>query len=223
MRPMKREALRFSRCTGSDSPCIWKSKGVWYKLMSSGRKSGVTLIELVVVVSLVSILMVALGFSYYGWQGKYKVERSVKELYTDLMNTRARAMARNRIHWVRLADATSYTAYDDNNPAPDGNGGNPEVGTDDELDGFPKILEYDMDWQTGGAPSNDDIRFNRKGIAEVSGTVCFFTDSDDADNESDFDPDYDCIIVSATRINLGKLKTQKTGGGTCASTNCESR
>jgi prepilin-type N-terminal cleavage/methylation domain-containing protein len=183
--------------------------------MSSGRKSGITLIELVVVVSLVSILMVALGFSYYGWQGKYKVERSVKELYTDLMNTRARAMSRNRIHWVRLINATSYSAYDDTNPAPDGNGGNPEVGTDLELGSFPKTLEYDMDWRTTGAPSDDDIRFSRKGIAEVIGTICFFTDSDDTDKESDFNPDYDCIVVSATRINLGKLAKQDTDGGEC--------
>lgn len=196
--------------------------------MNPCRHSGVTLIELVVTVSLVSILMVALGFSYYGWQGRYKVESVVKDFYTDLMDTRARAMARNRIHWVRLIDATSYTAYDDDSngtaKVPDGDGTlQPGTGAsaDTELGSFPKLLEYDMDWQTGGAPANDDIGFDRKGITSDNGTICFFTDFDgDAAHESDFDPDYDCIVVSATRINLGKLTTQDTGGGTCVSANC---
>ena len=42
--------------------------------------SGVTLTELLIVVSIIAILAVALGFSYQGWMGNYKIESETKQL-----------------------------------------------------------------------------------------------------------------------------------------------
>ncbi len=66
------------------------------------KEDGVTLIELIVVVSVIGILVVALGFTFQGWMGRYKVESQMKEMYIDLMNARARAMQRNRMSFCGL-------------------------------------------------------------------------------------------------------------------------
>ncbi len=92
--------------------------------MKTMKNHGITLIELIIVISIIGILAVALGFEFTGWMGGYRVESQTKEMYVDLMNARARAMQRNRVHFVRLfIPPTQYTnMYDDTNPAPDGDG-----------------------------------------------------------------------------------------------------
>src|SRR4030042_6482895 len=76
------------------------------------NRNGVTLIELIVVVSVIGILVIALGFSFEGWMSKYRVESQIKEMYTDLMNSKASAMQRNRMYFVSLT-TTRYTIYED--------------------------------------------------------------------------------------------------------------
>src|SRR3972149_4189981 len=71
-------------------------------MMSS---KGFTLIELIIVISIIGILAIALGISFQGWIGRYKIESEVKEMYVDLMNAKTRAMSRNRTHFVTLAMA----------------------------------------------------------------------------------------------------------------------
>ena len=75
---------------------------------------GITLIELIVVISIIGILAVALGFTFQGWMGGYRIESQTKEMYVDLMNARARAMQRNRSHFV-VVTANDYQIFEDTN------------------------------------------------------------------------------------------------------------
>lgn len=85
----------------------------------SGRLNdkGITLIELIIVSAIVAILAVALGFSYRGWMGAYKIERQVKQLYSDLMDARVRAMQTNRNYFMDISTDGRYyrISQDDSN------------------------------------------------------------------------------------------------------------
>ena len=173
----------------------------------NNNERGVTLIELLIVISVIVILIVALGFSFEGWIGKYRVESQVKEMYVDFMNARARSMERNRMHFVTGTN-TTYSVYEDTNTAPDGNA-TLETGSDTLLPTFPKTVQYPIDWTGVGT----EIDFNRNGMiditpasGETSGSI-FLTTTNDADS--------DCLNISPTKIYMGK-KNATTG-------DCESK
>lgn len=156
------------------------------------KNRGMTLIELIIVITIIGILIFALGFSFQGWIGNYNVERAIKGMYIDLMNARARAVERNRIHFVDLpvAQPNSYVIYEDTNPAPDGNG-ILETASD------ATVLQKNLDYTIIPAMAFGLTRFSfdKNGLGSINGTIRL---------SSTVNPDYDCIVLSETRINIGK-------------------
>jgi prepilin-type N-terminal cleavage/methylation domain-containing protein len=184
--------------------------------MAEMNNRGLTLIELIVVISVICCLAAGFGFSYADWMGKYKVEKATKELYTDLMNVRCMAMTRNCDHFVDFnfpAPPAGYGTYriaEDTNEDDEGDAdadGIIDAGGHTFLPSFPKTVEYPI---TNNFISKI-INFDKRGIVQPSGTICFFSDND---------PDYDCIVISPTRIIMGKLKKQQSNGGVCNADNC---
>lgn len=174
------------------------------------KNDGITLIELIIVISIIGILVVALGFSFQGWIGGSRVETQMKEMYTDLMNARVRAMSRSRVHFVTLT-TTSYTVFEDTNPAPDGNGTLETAGTPDtQILLKPLDTRYPVTWSD---IADTEIEFTGRGLSNDNKTICSNTDAD---------ADYNCIIISASRINLGKLTTKIPApyNGVCDADNC---
>ncbi|MBI5100252.1 MAG: prepilin-type N-terminal cleavage/methylation domain-containing protein [Nitrospirae bacterium] len=64
---------------------------------------GVTLAELLIVTSVIAILTVALGFSYVGWMGGYKVEREIRQLYAAMLDARTRAVQFNLTYFMDIS------------------------------------------------------------------------------------------------------------------------
>ncbi|OGW41190.1 MAG: hypothetical protein A2Y97_11360 [Nitrospirae bacterium RBG_13_39_12] len=183
--------------------------------MIAMKDKGMTLLELVIVISIIGILVVALGFQFAGWIDKYRVETQMSELYVDLMNARLRSMQRNRAHFVNL-EQKQYTVQEDIDPWPDG---------DTSLTAYdnnrPSGYNYPIPLVKKTLNSNNpitwsnirvtEIKFNQRGLANVNKTICVVTDND---------ADYDCLAISATRIRFGRLSNKISDGGTCGSENC---
>jgi prepilin-type N-terminal cleavage/methylation domain-containing protein len=190
------------------------------------KNNGVTLVELLVTLSIIGILLIAVGLQYTGWIRKYSVESTTKDIYSDFMEARTRAMQQNREHFAILVDATSYAMIDDENGDGDWDAdANFTLDAGDAmLPTFPKTVEYDLTWN-GAVPANIAINFEEQGIVQptatpLGGTLCIFTD-EDGDGISEVDPDYDCIVISQTRINMGKLASQAVGD--CNAANCDTK
>jgi prepilin-type N-terminal cleavage/methylation domain-containing protein len=187
------------------------------------RNSGITLVELLVVIAVAGILAVALGASFVGWQGGFRVESEIKDLYSDLMDARLNALQRNRIYFFDFTDSETYTIYEDDadgsKKVPDGDGILQDGGganDDRELPSFPKTMDYEVEIGTVAGVPPITFQFNNRGLVSPERTICMFTDFD-SDKVSDIDPDYDCIVLAATRIKMGKLQKQDTDGGVCRS------
>ena len=66
------------------------------------NERGITLIELMIVISIIIILVVAAAITVPGVVGKYNIENQIKTQLTDLMSTKLKAMEMNRFHFVVL-------------------------------------------------------------------------------------------------------------------------
>lgn len=195
---------------------------------------GVTLVELVVVVSVIAILAIAMGFSYVTWQGAYRAEKAVKDLSTDLMEARDTAMTQGRMCFADFnfpaappGRGTYRIACEDDTNA-DAEGDIDENGQIDAGAGHifmqsinPKTIDFPITF-SGGATI---INFGKDGIierrdhppAETIWTICLTTPQVAGVTVNS---DYDCLRLSQTRINMGKLTTQISDGGLCDADNC---
>ena len=188
------------------------------------KKDGFSLIELLVVMIILGIAASWGTVSFRGWIRKHDLESQVKEMYTDLMNARLTAMHQNRAHFISLS-ANQITASEDTDG--DGAGDSPlciwNRNRGDPADASCpgngslsyKNLKFPVAWSV---PSSDVLGFNPRGLffiptipTELTKTICISS----TDNPS---PSYDCIIVSQTRISMGKLINQSGG---CNSGNCQ--
>jgi len=178
------------------------------------KESGITVVELVVVVSIIGILVVAFGFSFINWRAGYNIESEVKQIYTDLLNARLSAVQRNHQYFADFPSTTSYRIREDSN-----DDGNPAVTTGDTVvvNGVlspaspvtsATSVAFPLTWAGG------TIVFDPKGTITTSPPLplsVFLCVS------STYNPDYDCIVISQTKVTMGKMTT---AGGTCDATNC---
>jgi prepilin-type N-terminal cleavage/methylation domain-containing protein len=179
------------------------------------KRNGFSLIELLAVMVILGIVATLGTVSFTGWVRKHDLESQVKEMYTDLMNARLTAMHQNRSHFITLSANQIIGSQDS-----DGDGAadaslciwNRDRG--DPVDAScsnDKSLSYKNLAFPATRSGTAVLEFNARGLSNTNNTVCVF---------STYNPAYDCIVISPTRIRMGKL-TNQSGG--CNSGNCESR
>lgn len=166
------------------------------------RESGMSLIEIMIVISILGLMLVFLSNSYQNWSERHRVENEVKEFYADLMDARARAMQKNRSHFVNLTltgtQYTRYAVYEDTNPGPDGNGVL-ETAAD------ARVREIQPRYAVVTSPAGtSQIRIDRDGTIDVDAVTIRVP------QPGVVQADYDCIVVRRTRIKMGRYD-----GATC--------
>jgi prepilin-type N-terminal cleavage/methylation domain-containing protein len=161
------------------------------------HRGGFTLVEIMIAIAIVGIVVMLAVSTFQGLNEKYRVEGETKQMFADLMDARGRAMQRNRAFFVRIT-ANDYNTYEDSSPAPDGNGS--WENADTLVANVAVTHAIVIDNLAGGVST---FRFNRNGIASVTGFIRF---------SSTVQPDYDCITIRETRVKLGQYDA---AGGTC--------
>lgn len=166
------------------------------------NSGGFSLLEILIAIAIVGILAMLAVDSFKDMNEKYGVESETKQMYADLMEARARAMQRNRNHFVRIT-GTGYTVYDDVNPWPDGNR-TLETGSDNAV--ISATVKHAISTNLPTASGISSLDFNSHGIASSSNGYIRLAVS----SWSTALPDYDCISIRETRINTGQFS-----GGAC--------
>ncbi len=165
---------------------------------------GFTLIELIIVMSIVAILMVAMGFEFVGWRGKYNAESDIKKIYVTLSNARVRSIQIKSVHFANLPIANSvvYNVYIDNSPYPDGNG-ELDTSADKIVDDLSGEVLYDILAQERHFGfTRSGLVFNGSGV--IDDPVWIRIVHPDG---HELYADIDCIELMSTRINLGQFDT----------------
>ncbi len=151
--------------------------------------AGLTLVELLVVITIVTILLSLSTIAFNTYQVNYNVESEIKTLYSDLMGARLRAMNENRQYVVKFTGPKSYVTAIDNNLD-----GDYTSGMDIRVDRYSHdTLKYNLIWSLDG--SFDRITLDNRGLVNINGNVRV-----DRSNSAE----YDCIIISNTRLKMGK-------------------
>ena len=169
---------------------------------SGKRSDGFTLVELLVVVCFIAVLAGIAFFSFSDWVRKYNVEQQTLVLYSSLMKARADSIFKNRLHFVVLEEK-GFSVVADTHPQPFGDG----LRTfEDEV-----VLPYNelnMPVNKGSV-----ISFDTRGYVPLNciRTICIYSQSN---------PDTDCLVISRSRINIGKIIKQNED---CESSNCRQR
>ncbi|MBF0464379.1 MAG: type II secretion system protein [Nitrospirae bacterium] len=198
------------------------------------KRQGFSLIEVIVVVSIMGILITLFVTTFTGQRSKNTIEGNIKLLYSDLAEMRVKAMAENKAYGIAwtLSASNDFQSYNMNG----------DTNSNDNITdtgGFVTIRTTTLSGTYPVAPLSTmlitSITFNNKGIcmnAECSSTPGFqlyssCTDCDSsglpADTSVNCDninyPEYSCLFVSSTRIKMGKW-CDSNGNGTFDSGEC---
>lgn len=166
--------------------------------MKIDKTAGYTFIELIVVVAIIGVMLGLAGLFFQTYHDRYEAEAQVRRMHIDMLNARARAFFQNKACFVTVT-ADGYQITEDTNNS---GGASPDAG-DTALWPAPKRLRYQSHWtgtfilegrgtiskSTGGLLSSNplSIRFDTAGAG----------------------PQYDCISVGPTRLNVGKWNGAK--------------
>jgi prepilin-type N-terminal cleavage/methylation domain-containing protein len=155
---------------------------------------GFSLMELIIVLGILGILMGIVGFYGHDMLVRSQVENQTRELFSDLMYARVSALQRNRVFFVTLA-ANQYAIYEDTFPAPDGNE-SPDLGAGQDRLVMQKTTSYAL------ATSSTMTFFSFTACGTCDHLVSVPTNM--IHIVSTTAPSFDCIILSTTRILMGK-------------------
>ncbi len=168
--------------------------------------NGFTIVELVIVIAIMGVLLLIASYQFSRWIRRYNIEKDIRQMQIDLLYAKKMAMNKNITQFFRVdtSDKRTYEVIEDRNR-------NEQLdSTDCSANNDCIILRYTAKYNLSWS-SSDDISFDNRGISNENKTFCIF---------SNVSPAVDCIVISNTQINIGKIIDQ---GGGCNASNCEQK
>jgi len=160
------------------------------------NRNGLTLIELMFAIAIIGILLAIGTLDFNQMTRKYAIEAQTREMYSDLVDLRLKAMYKKRAHAAKLT-ATTFNAYSSQNTS----------GTPIGLM-YTKNLKYQITYSNTMAT----ISFDSHGLTTDLGCIC----TEPSGNPGGVDS---VVFSYMTQFNIGKRST----GGDCKSVNIEIR
>lgn len=159
------------------------------------KQHGFTLIEVLVVISIIGILSAIGTLQFQHYVNKANVEKQTKELYSDLMTARTEALIKQGNK--RMVIYPTYYSYTSMGGA--------------WSKGYSKAVRYNLQWAGGG--TSKIIDFDERGLFDIvsngNTSIC-------VNHAAASDAVYNSVVVFSTRIQMGKLNE---GATSCAKDN----
>lgn len=153
------------------------------------QHAGFTLVELMVVITIIAIILAIAGLNFTQWSNKYTVESYTKEIYSVLMKARNDASNSNTQVRVTVA-ANQVSTHEDTDGDAVVDAGEPTT-----TNAFPRFaIQFTV----------SPVVFDRRGITTNIQTIRI------TGYPANASPGMDCVVVSQTRINMGRMT-----GGAC--------
>ncbi len=162
--------------------------------MSILKQTGFTLVELVLVVVIMATLLSLATLSFNSMQRKSNTERYTREFFSDLNTARSDSIFRKTRHSIAInatADGYSFKQYSSANE--DRTSGGTVLFTktipltlskENGNSAADQVFQFDTLGYTATPADNDTIRINPVGTGAI----------------------VDCVIISASRTNLGRME-----------------
>ncbi|MBV6343276.1 prepilin-type N-terminal cleavage/methylation domain-containing protein [Candidatus Magnetobacterium casense] len=187
---------------------------------------GFTLIEMIVVLVVVSIIVGLMVSQFTGTTTKIQIEAGIKKMYGDLMEAKSKSYAERKTYGLYWSAPSAIEGYElrvdtDNDGSITNSGGYSSVRTitvekaaiinKEGVNSIPFAIKGSLDTATYG---NIDATFYSECKAcdhvtsgcdpeDPANTLCKPQDTTSDCSNIDY-PEYSCIVVTLTRIKMGK-------------------
>lgn len=175
-------------------------------MRNSSKAAGFTLVELIVVIAISGILLSIVTLNFNSMNRKAKIEQIARELVADLNMARSESIFRGKRHSIVInSTATGYAfrRYSSLDEGRTSTAPNPATAT---IPPYGIITTKNLNFvlaQEAGTPFGDPIfEFDRNGFTTDLNTIRV--------NPVDSGAAFDCVAVSASRTNIGRME-----GGSC--------
>lgn len=175
-------------------------------MRNDSKAAGFTLVELIIVMVIGGILIAIVSLNFNNMSRKATIERITRELLADLNVARSESIFRGKRHSIKInPTATGYMfrRYSSPDEPRDSTAPNPATATTPPYGIInTKNLNNELAKEAGTSIANKNFEFDRNGFTTDFDTIRV--------NPVDSGASFDCVVVSATRTNIGRME-----GGSC--------